>query len=138
MHTEVSVKNPIRGCASSQPLLAAGPAERALAALRSAALTPGARVLADRLEQVVAAIRGRAPGLRLTIDPVEFRGFRYHTGVSLTVYAPGRHEELGRGGRYICGDAEPATGLTLYPEVVLRAAPPRSAKSRVTFGLRNM
>jgi ATP phosphoribosyltransferase regulatory subunit len=112
-------------------LLAAGPAERALAALRSAALTPGARVLADRLETVVTAIRTRAPGLRLTIDPVEFRGFRYHTGVSLTIYAPGRHEELGRGGRYICGETEPATGLTLFPEAVLRAAPPRSAKRRV-------
>ena len=112
-------------------LLAAGPAERVLAALRSAALTPGARLLADRLETVVTAIRTHAPGLRLTIDPVEFRGFRYHTGVSLTVYAPGRHEELGRGGRYICGEAEPATGLTLFPEAVLRAAPPRSAKRRV-------
>jgi ATP phosphoribosyltransferase regulatory subunit len=112
-------------------LLAAGPAQRVLAALRAAALTPGARALADRLEAVVTAIRARAPMLTLTIDPVEFRGFRYHTGVSVTVYAPGRHEELGRGGRYICGEAEPATGLTLFPEAVLRAAPPRSAKRRV-------
>jgi ATP phosphoribosyltransferase regulatory subunit len=62
---------------------------------------------------------------------VEFRGFRYHTGVSLTVYAPGRHEELGRGGRYVCGDAEPATGLTLYPDAILRAAPPPPARLRV-------
>ncbi|CAH2599674.1 ATP phosphoribosyltransferase regulatory subunit [Rhodovastum atsumiense] len=112
-------------------LLAAGPAERALAALEAAALPPGARALAKRLAATVAAIRARAPGLRLTIDPVEFRGFRYHTGVTLTVYAPGRHEELGRGGRYLCGDTEPATGLTLYPDAVLRAAPPRAPKPRV-------
>jgi ATP phosphoribosyltransferase regulatory subunit len=62
---------------------------------------------------------------------VEFRGFRYETGVSVTVYAPGRHEELGRGGRYICGDSEPATGLTLYPDAILRVAPPRQARPRV-------
>jgi len=83
------------------------------------------------VEAVVLAIRDRAPLLRLTIDPVEFRGFRYETGVSVTIYAPGRHEELGRGGRYVCGDAEPATGLTLYPDAVLRAAPARAARQRL-------
>jgi ATP phosphoribosyltransferase regulatory subunit len=112
-------------------LLAAGPAERALSALDNAALTPGARVHADRLRATVAAIHQRAPTLKLTVDPVEFRGLRYHTGVCMTVYVPGRHEELGRGGRYICGETEPATGLTLYPDAVLRAAPPRQPKTRV-------
>jgi ATP phosphoribosyltransferase regulatory subunit len=118
-------------------LLAAGPADRALEALRAARLPNGAGVLAARVAAVVAAIRLRAPDLRLTIDPVEFRGFRYETGVSVTIYAPGRHEELGRGGRYTCGDAEPATGLTLFPDAVLRAAPKREARLRayVPFGM---
>jgi ATP phosphoribosyltransferase regulatory subunit len=49
----------------------------------------------------------------------------------VTIYAPGRHEELGRGGRYVCGDNEPATGLTLFPDAVLRAAPPRTARQRL-------
>jgi ATP phosphoribosyltransferase regulatory subunit len=115
----------------SDLLLSAGAADGALAALAQAPLTPGARALAGRLADTVAAIRARAPGLKLTIDPVEFRGLRYHTGVCFTVYAPGRHEELGRGGRYICGDGEPATGLTLFPDAVLRAAPPRPARPRV-------
>ena len=87
--------------------------------------------LAERLTAAVGAIRARAPSLRLTIDPVEFRGFRYETGVSVTIYAPGRHEELGRGGRYLCGETEPATGLTLFPDAVLRAAPSRAARARV-------
>jgi ATP phosphoribosyltransferase regulatory subunit len=112
-------------------LLAAGPADRALAALEAAHLPNSAGALAARLAEAVAAIRARAPNLRLTIDPVEFRGFRYETGVSVTVYAPGRHEELGRGGRYVCGESEPATGLTLFPDAVLRAAPPRKARVRV-------
>jgi ATP phosphoribosyltransferase regulatory subunit len=112
-------------------LLAAGPADRALLALDAAKLPQAARELANRLADAVAAIRARAPTLRLTIDPVEFRGFRYETGVSVTIYAPGHHEELGRGGRYISGDAEPATGLTLLPDAILRAAPPRDARQRL-------
>src|SRR5580698_367336 len=112
-------------------LLAAGPAERALLALAAARLPRTGRDLADRLAEAIAAIRARAPALRLTVDPVEFRGFRYETGVSVTIYALGRREELGRGGRYICGEAEPATGLTLYPDAVLRAAPPRPGRPRI-------
>ncbi len=116
-------------------LLAAGPADRAIAALRAADLPEGARPHAERLAAAVAAIRARMPALTLTVDPVEFRGFRYHTGVSLTVYAPGRREELGRGGRYICGENEPATGLTLYPDAILRAAPKPATPPRLFLPL---
>jgi len=112
-------------------LLAAGPASRALAGLKAAQLPPSARALADRLAETVIAIQARAPALRLTIDPVEFRGLRYHTGVAITIFAPNRHEELGRGGRYLCGESEPATGLTLYPDAILRASPPRVARPRL-------
>ncbi|MBV8458052.1 MAG: ATP phosphoribosyltransferase regulatory subunit [Acetobacteraceae bacterium] len=112
-------------------LLAAGPADRALEALQAAKLAPAARALADRLSEMVATIHARAPALRLTIDPVEFRGLRYHTGVAITIFAPNRHEELGRGGRYLCGETEPATGLTLYPDAILRASSPRTPRPRL-------
>jgi ATP phosphoribosyltransferase regulatory subunit len=103
-------------------LLAAGEATPALAAFDAVALPPEARTLADRLAAIVSAIRARAPALRLTIDPLEFRGFRYHTGPSVTVYALGFQQELGRGGRYMSGEREPATGLTLFPDAILEAA----------------
>jgi ATP phosphoribosyltransferase regulatory subunit len=103
-------------------LLAAGTADPALAALAEVSLPPEARALADRLAAVVSAIRARAPALRLTIDPLEFRGFRYHTGPCVTVYALGHQQELGRGGRYVSGEMEPATGLTLFPDAILEAA----------------
>jgi len=112
-------------------LMAAGAADRALTALTVASLPPPARALARRLAETVTEIRARAPALRLTIDPVEFRGFLYETGISATIFAPGRNEELGRGGRYLCNDAEPATGLTLYPDAILRSCPPRAARPRV-------
>jgi ATP phosphoribosyltransferase regulatory subunit len=112
-------------------LLAAGEADPALAALAETALPPACRVLADRLAAVVAAIRARAPALRLTIDPLEFRGFRYHTGPSITVYALGHQQELGRGGRYISGEQEPATGLTLFPDAILEIASSPAPRPRL-------
>jgi ATP phosphoribosyltransferase regulatory subunit len=115
----------------SDLLLAAGPAAGALAALERAALPDSARPIAERVAQVAALLARRAPALRITIDPLEFRGFKYHTGIAVTVYAPGRHEELGRGGRYLSQNSEPATGITLYADAVLRAAPAPLEKRRV-------
>ena len=115
-------------------LMCAGPVLPALAVLRAAPLPPATRALSDRLEATAAAIAALAPGLRLTLDPIEFRGWRYHTGVCVTVYAAGRHEELGRGGRYVGGGNEPACGLTLRTEALLRAAPPAARRRRVFVG----
>jgi ATP phosphoribosyltransferase regulatory subunit len=116
----------------SDLLLAAGPADGALAALVAADLPPATRLLAERIAATVAAIRARCmDGVTITVDPVEFRGLKYHTGVCMTVYTPDRQAELGRGGRYICGETEPATGLTLYPDAILQAVPPASAPDRV-------
>ncbi len=111
-------------------LLAAGPAQPALAALAQADLPAAQRGLAARLHDVVALL-GAAPQLRVTVDPLEFRGLRYHTGIAVTVFAPGRHEELGRGGRYLSGEGEPATGVTLFADAVLRAAPAPAARPSV-------
>jgi ATP phosphoribosyltransferase regulatory subunit len=112
-------------------LLTAGPATPALEALRRAHLPAACRDLAARLAEVVGLVQAAAPRLRVTIDPLEFRGFRYHTGIALTLFAPGRHEELGRGGRYFSTDGEAATGITLYADAVLRAAVPRTAQPTV-------
>jgi ATP phosphoribosyltransferase regulatory subunit len=111
-------------------LAAAGPADAALAVLHAEALPAAARAIADHAAAVVAAIRLRAPGLRITLDPLEFRGLRYHTGVAFTIFGAGRTGELARGGRYLSGE-EPATGMTLYPDAVLRAVPPLPQRLRV-------
>lgn len=112
-------------------LLSAGPVEPAMAVLERAALGPGPAALRARLRATVAAVRARAPGLRLTLDPLEFRGLRYHVGMCMTVFAPGRAEELGRGGRYLTGEGEAAAGLTLYPDAILRVCPPPKVRMRV-------
>lgn len=120
------------GAARDLPALlaAAGPVDGALAALQAAGLPPAARAIADNAAAVVAAIRARAPRLRITLDPVEFRGLRYHVGVAFTLYGEGPIGELGRGGRYMSGE-EPATGMTLYPDAILAAAPRPAPRPRV-------
>jgi ATP phosphoribosyltransferase regulatory subunit len=128
---EVAAHGGVLAPVLTELLLASGPADRALATLRAVSLGAAGGALATRLADAVAAIRTRNPSLRLTVDPVEFRGFRYENGVSVSIFAPGRHEVLGRGGRYVCGDAEPATGLTLYSDAILRIAPQRDARKRV-------
>lgn len=111
-------------------LRTAGVAGPALSRLEELDLPPASAILAARLAETVRTIQAQAPGLKLTVDPLEFRGLQYHTGVCTTVYASGQHEVLGRGGRYLCGD-EPATGLTLYPDAVLRACATPPARPRV-------
>jgi ATP phosphoribosyltransferase regulatory subunit len=110
---------------------ASGPVERAIPALLAIDLPDAARIQAVRMAETVTAIRRHRPDLPLTADPVEFRGYQYHTGICMTLFAPGRQAELGRGGRYLCGDTEPATGITLYPDTIVRVAPTRELRPRI-------
>ena len=64
-------------------LRAAGAAETALDALAPLALPGGAAAALATLLEVATLLREAAPGLALTIDPVEWRGFEYHTGTEL-------------------------------------------------------
>jgi ATP phosphoribosyltransferase regulatory subunit len=112
-------------------LEARGPVARAIPALLTIDLPEPAKLHAVRMAETVAAIQSRQPDLQLTADGVEFRGYQYHTGICITVFATGRQAELGRGGRYLCGDTEPATGMTLYPDTIIRAAPGQALRRRV-------
>jgi ATP phosphoribosyltransferase regulatory subunit len=111
-------------------LAAAGPADRAVAALARAPLPAACRRLADRAAATIEAVRARTRDVTLTLDALEFRGWRYHRDIAFTFFARQSGEELGRGGRYLGTGDEPATGLTLYPEAVLRAAPARASRER--------
>lgn len=122
-------------------LRAAGPADRGIAHLRKLKLPPAGAAEAARLAEVVALIQEAEPELPLTIDPVEYRGLEYQTGVSFSVFALRGREELARGGRYSAGYpedgvSEPATGFTLYMDAVLAAseAPPERPRLYVAMG----
>jgi ATP phosphoribosyltransferase regulatory subunit len=114
-------------------LAAAGTAKKALGVLAKLDLPPEAAVERARFATVVAEIEKRAPSLAVTIDPVENRGFEYHTGVSFTFFARGVRGELGRGGRYRTdnGAGEPATGFTLYSDTIVGAVTAPTATKRL-------
>jgi ATP phosphoribosyltransferase regulatory subunit len=93
----------------------------------------------DRLAEVVELVLDAAPGLAVTVDPVEHRGFEYHTGISFTLFARRVRGELGRGGRYGPppgqSAGESSTGFTLYMDTLLRALPLPEPQRRVYLPL---
>jgi ATP phosphoribosyltransferase regulatory subunit len=115
-----------------QLLRAAGEAEPALRALAALDLPPAAAQERERLKAVAVGLRSRRPDLAITVDPVENRGFEYHTGVSFAFFARGHAGELGRGGRYLThAGGEPATGFTLYTDTIMLAAPAKPQARRL-------
>ena len=118
-------------------LAAAGTADKALAILATLDLPEDAAAERTRLGAVIAALHARVPALAVTVDPVENRGFEYHTGISFTFFARGVRGEIARGGRYRTGNGggEPATGFTLYSDTILQAAPEQPQGRRVYIPL---
>jgi ATP phosphoribosyltransferase regulatory subunit len=121
-------------------LAAAGPAAFSTAVLDRLDLPARADAERVRLGAVLDGLGAAAPELRVTVDPVENRGFEYHTGISFTFFAatPSPVGELGRGGRYQAGDPaapEPATGFTLYTDTILRTLPLAAAPRRLLLPL---
>lgn len=111
----------------------AGPALAALQAIDG--LPDDGRAEIARLADVLPRLAEAAPGLAVTVDAVERRGFEYQTGLSFTLFAKGVRGELGRGGRYLAGAenggaGEPATGFTLYMDSVMRGARATAAEPR--------
>src|SRR5881394_4557081 len=125
------------GALLAELIAAAGVAPATRAALDRLDLPARAREERDRLGAVLDGLAAAVPNLKVTVDPVENRGFEYHTGISFTFFARvdpehGPVGELGRGGRYQAGDPatpEPATGFTLYTDTILRTLP-RAASPR--------
>ena len=103
-------------------LESAGPAAHALEALRALPLPPPAQAVLGDVAAVAERVCERAPDLHLTLDPVEFRGAEYQTGISFTIFARDGGE-LGRGGRYPLG-SDTATGMSLFMDTLLGVAVP--------------
>ena len=145
-HKDVAAVTALGGNAGKlleQLLLAAGPAAVTLAALDRLDLPGRAGAERARLGAVLDELGAAAPELKVTVDPVENRGFEYHTGISFTFFAGGSPAhgpfgELGRGGRYDAGDpraSEPATGFTLYTDTILMTLPEARAPRRLLLPL---
>jgi ATP phosphoribosyltransferase regulatory subunit len=121
-------------------LRAAGPAEAGIAKLQALALPAAGAAEAARLAEVVALVRAADEDLPTTIDPVEYRGLEYQTGVSFSVFALDGRQNLASGGRYSAGYpedgvSEAATGFTLYMDAVLAASQATPERPRLFLPL---
>lgn len=112
-------------------LAATGVAEKALDAMAAIELPDSAARERSRIADVVRLLQAAVPDIRITLDPVENRGFEYHTGIGFTIFARGVSAELASGGRYRVPNGsdgsgtdsgsggERATGVTLYVDTIL-------------------
>jgi ATP phosphoribosyltransferase regulatory subunit len=124
-------------------VLTAGGAAQVWPALSQLDLPERAGAERERLGAVLDGLALVMPALMVTVDPVENRGFEYHTGIGFTFFARIEQQgsalgELGSGGRYIAGDPtapEPATGFTLYTNVILSILPKVRARRRLLLPL---
>lgn len=98
---------------------ASGDEQRALSILDGLKLPQKSARIYQRFKQTIMQLRRICPDLRITIDLADFKGWRYHTGVCVALFSGNYAQELGRGGRYLCQNGEPAFGLTLRPDVLL-------------------
>ena len=118
-----------------------GPVETVLPRLNELNLPDIACEERSRLEKVVIRLRSESPNLRLTIDPIENRGFEYHTGIGFTIFSGQTASELARGGRYRVrasnseDNGEKATGVTLYVDSILDMIENSTKKSRILVGV---
>jgi len=112
-------------------LAAAGPADRALDQFERLTLPAKATAQIAQLRELVSLLTTAMPSLILTIDPGEYRGFEYQTGISFTLFAKNVRGELGRGGRYHLLDGECATGFTLFLDSLMRAVPSKEAENKI-------
>ncbi len=85
---------------------------------------------ADSIRELIERITTNYPKLKLTLDPIEYRGFDYHSGIGFSIFADGLRHELGRGGRYIV-EHEHATGFTIYVTHILPLLPEIKKNKRI-------
>ncbi|MCH2548244.1 MAG: ATP phosphoribosyltransferase regulatory subunit [Alphaproteobacteria bacterium] len=105
---------------------AAGEADAGMQALKAVNLPQQGRDQVNYVQAVIEHLRNLDVPVEITIDPVENKGFEYHSLVSFSLFSRAAQSELGRGGRYsICvGSAEEAaTGMTLYVNTLMQAVP---------------
>ena len=81
-------------------IAATGPADAAISRLNALDLPGAAREQVRSLVELVRRLNAAAPDLALTVDPGEFRGVEYHTGIAFAVFARGARGEICGGGRY--------------------------------------
>ncbi|MGD9943518.1 MAG: ATP phosphoribosyltransferase regulatory subunit [Burkholderiaceae bacterium] len=115
-----AVRDPLLALVGLHGRVQGGTAPSILARARAALpAVPAISAALDQLERLAASPRWRRwPGVELSIDLADLRGYRYHNGITFAAYVDGLPYAIARGGRYddvgrAFGRARPATGFSL-------------------------
>jgi ATP phosphoribosyltransferase regulatory subunit len=112
-------------------LAAAGEADTGLEKLSALSISGEAELLRAGVASLTEILKTRIPGVALTIDPGEYRGFEYESGTCFTLFAKDVRGELGRGGRYRLQNGEPAVGVSIYLDSIMRALPAPAPEQKI-------
>ena len=72
----------------------------------------------DYYLRVIDIVDKNVSSIKISIDPLENRGFNYHTGLSFTIFSENLKGEIAKGGRYKTLNGETAIGCTIYTEKI--------------------
>jgi len=91
---------------------------------------PGVREALQNLKWLAS----HAPGVRVSFDLADLRGYAYYSGARFAIYGQGA--ELARGGRYdevgaVFGRNRPAAGFSLDLKELVSVLPPRPLKAAI-------
>ena len=68
--------------------------------------------------KVIEIINKNDHSIKISIDPLENRGFNYHSGLTFTIFSENLKGEIAKGGRYKTLKGESAIGCTIYTEKI--------------------
>jgi ATP phosphoribosyltransferase regulatory subunit len=72
----------------------------------------------EYLLKVINIIKENDNSINISIDPLENRGFKYHSGLTFTIFSENFKGEIVKGGSYNTLSGETATGCTIYTEKI--------------------
>jgi ATP phosphoribosyltransferase regulatory subunit len=114
-----------------------GPADESIKKLKALDLPEKAIKELNYLIEVITLMKDQGPELSVTIDPVEIRGYEYHSGLTYTFFSKNSRGEIGRGGRYLLSNkadlsqTENGTGISLYLSKIVELLPSREKRKKV-------
>ncbi|MBK9440944.1 MAG: ATP phosphoribosyltransferase regulatory subunit [Comamonadaceae bacterium] len=93
---------------------------------------PAVRQALQNLKQLISHL----PGVHVTFDLADLRGYAYYTGARFAIYAPAGSDALARGGRYdevgaVFGRNRPAAGFSLDLKALVAAVNPRALQAAI-------
>jgi len=111
----------------------AGSSDKSLAALDKMSLPEATQQNIGYLKEINNFIKENFSDISVTIDPIERRGFEYHSDISFSIFSKDNGEELGRGGHYDIGEAvtENAVGFTLNVNEIARIYNSKQTTKRI-------